>query len=212
MNKRMTLVAALVFVLVAALTLGLTACGSSDKTTTTAAPATTTTAASVTTTTAAAGTATTAAGGAATTLPAGSFTVPSIEMTADVQAYIAQMQTFATALSAIPDADDPLNITSVSGVTDAQITAAEAISTQAHAALDQLKAITPPASLKQLHDGLTQLIATAVDATDKAISALKSKDQAALDAAIAQAKTMDSQMNSMFESLAPLLMGGTPTS
>jgi hypothetical protein len=210
MTKRVTLVTAIVAcVFLAALAIGVVACGSgSAATTTTAAP--TTTSAAPTTTTAALATTTSAAGTATTA--AGSVTIPSIQMTPEVQAYIQKMQQWALALNSISSTDDPLKITDASAATAAQITAAEAVSAQAHAALDQLKAITAPAALAALQQSLVTLISGAVDATDKAIDALKKKDPAAFAAAKAQADQLETQMNGLFESLAPLLMGGTATS
>jgi hypothetical protein len=201
MTKRMTLTTTiLACLLVAVLAIGAAACGS-GATTTTAAPTTTTTAPA--TTTSAAGTATTAAG---------SVTVPSIQMTPEVQTYLQQMQQWTVALNSISRTDDPLKITDASKVTDAQITAAEAIATKARAALDQLTAIKPPAAFAAVHQSLVTLISSAADLTDKAIDALKKKDQAALSAVEAQANQLETQMNSLFESLLPLLMGGTATS
>lgn len=201
MAKRATRVATIIAcLLIAVLAIGATACGS-GATTTTAAPTTTT--AAPATTTSAAGTPTTAAG---------SVTLPSLQMTPEVQTYLQHMQQWLTALNSISSTDDPLKITDVSKVTDAQITAAEAVASKAHAALDQLKAITPPAALAAVHQSLVTLISGAADLTDKAIAALKKKDQAALTAVEAQANQLEAQMNSLFQSLLPLLMGGTATS
>jgi hypothetical protein len=186
MKKRVTPTTTIIAcLLIAVLAIGAAACGSGS-TTTTAAPTTTT--------------------------AAGSVTVPSLQMTPEVQTYLQQMQQWAAALNAISSTDDPLKITDASKVTDAQITAAEAVASKAHAALDQLKAITPPAALAAVHQSLVTLISSAADLTDKAIDALKKKDQAALTAVEAQANQLENQMNSLFESLAPLLMRGATTS
>jgi hypothetical protein len=205
-------------VLLAALAFGVAACGGEAATTTSAA-ATPTTAAPATTTTAAAGSPTSAAAptttagdGATTTTAAGSVTIPTLQMTPEVQAYIQAMQVWSAALQSIPDAGDPLSITDVSKVTDDQIKAAEGIQTQAHAALDQLKAIKAPAALEAFQNSLVSIISTAVDATDKAVDALKTKSQEKLDAAIAQVNGIEDQLGTLMGSLMPLLMGGTATS
>ena len=215
MTKRVTLATAIVAcVFLAALAIGVVACGSGGATTTTAAAPTTTvgptTTAAPTTTTVAPATTTSSAGTATTA--AGSVTVPSLQMTPEVQAYVQKMQQWGLALASIPETDDPLKITDVSKVTDAQISAAEAVSSQAHAALDQLKAIVPPAALAALQQSLVTIISGAVEATDKAIDALKKKDSAAFAAAKTQADALETQMDTLFQSLTPLLMGGTATS
>ena len=203
MRKRPTLASVLLasFVLVG-LAFGTGACGSAGGTPSTAA-------ASVTTTTQPS---TGEPGGTATT---GSATLPSIQVTPEVQTYLQQMQAWLTAMAKItPEdaADDPLKITDVSKVTDAQVGTAETMAAQAHAALDQLNAITPPAALTAFQQMLVSIISSAVDATDKTVAALKDRDQAALDAARARGDQLEAQLTSLMEELAPLLMGGTATS
>ena len=185
------------------LVLGTTACGSAGGTATTAAPATATQ------------TSPGGSGSTATTAASGSSTLPSIQMTPEVQAYLQQMQAWSAAMAKITPAnaaDDPLKIIDVSKVTDAQVTTAETMATQAHAALDQLKAIIPPPALTAFQQMLVSLISSAVDATDKTVAALKDRDQTALDAARAQGDRLEAQLNSLMGTLAPLLLGGTATS
>jgi hypothetical protein len=189
MSKRPTpTMTVLVCLLLTALALGTAACGSAGGTTTTAAPATVTT---------------------------GSVTVPSVPTTPEVQTYINQMRAWSATMAKITPADaanDPLKIADVSKVTDAQVSTAETMATQAHAALDELKAIIPPASLAAFQQMLVSLISSAVDETDKMVAALKNRDQSALDAARAQGDRLEAQLTSLMETLAPLLMGGTATS
>ena len=136
-------------------------------------------------------------------------------MTPELQAYLQHMQAWSAVMAKITPADaadDPLKITNVSKVTDAQVSMAEAMATQAHAALDQLRVITPPPALTAFQQMLVSLISGAVDATDKTVKALKNRDQAALDAARAEGDRLEAQLTSLMETLAPLLMGGTATS
>jgi hypothetical protein len=222
MKRRMTLATTIVLcVLIAALAVGLAACGSGG-TTTTAAPATTTTiapttTAAVATTTTAATTATTAAATVTTaastdTTAAGSFTMPSIQMTPEIQAYAQQLTAWAATLQSLPDSADPLQFTDVSQVTDAQVAAGEAGVKQIRTAVDQLKAITPPAELAQFQTLLANAILSEADIAERALDAIKNKDQAAFDAAKADGDKLEEQMNGLFDSLMPLLMGGTATS
>lgn len=202
MRKRAKLLTVIVAcTLLVVLAFAAAACGSTDETTTTAAPATTTTTAAATTTSAA-GTETTA----------GSMTVPSIQMTQELAAYLAQMQTLFGSLMSMPDTSNPLAITDVTKVTDAQIQTYEEALTQTKGALDGLKALKPPAELAAFQETLVGLIASEIDIATKAIDALKSKDQAAFDAAKAESEKLAAQMTAIFEQLAPLLMGGTATS
>jgi hypothetical protein len=227
MNKRVILATViLACVALAALAFGAVACGSGGAAATTtmtappttmmAAPTTTTAppttaAAAATTTSGAATTVTTA--GTTTTVDIGSLTLPTLQMTAEVQAYMQQMQAWAVTLQSVaPEGGDPLNVTDISKVTDAQVTAAEGMAAQAHKALDGLKAIKAPAELAAFHQALVGVIASAVDATDKGVQALQKRDQALFDAAKAQMDQIDTQMGSLMETLMPLLMGGTTTS
>jgi hypothetical protein len=212
MNKRVnaaTLV--LVCAVLAALAVGLVACGSEAATTTTA-PSTTATTAPPTT--AAPTTTSPEAPPSSTesTAGTGSVTVSSLEMTPELQAYLQQLETWAATLETPGAENESLDITDISQVTDAQVQAAEAVQKQTHAALDGLKAIEPPAQLKSLHDNLVGILASGVEAVDKAVEALKKKDQAMFDTAKAQMDQIGSQMEGLFESMASLLMGGTPTS
>ena len=133
-------------------------------------------------------------------------------MTPEVLAYIKQMQAWADALDLLPQADDPLSITSVSKVTDEQVQAAAAFAIMAHGALDQLKAIKPPAEVAAFQESLTTALSSQVDATDKAAQALRNKDQAMLDAAIAQGGQIELQWSALMDSVQSLLTGGTPAS
>ena len=164
MNKRVTLLTAIslcaVLVIIA---FAASACGSADETTTTAAPATTTTAASTVTT------------------AAGSATVPSL--TPELTAYLAQMQTLFSGLESMPDTSNPLVVTDISKVTDADIQAYQAALAQMKTALDGLKGLKPPAELASFQEALVNGIASEIDIAGKAIDALKSKDQVAFDEA-----------------------------
>jgi hypothetical protein len=206
MNKRVTLMtAAVLCVLLVALAISVAACGGSTTTTTaapvtTAAPATTTTAASTSDTGA---TATTAAGG---TTPA------SIQMTADVQAYLAQMQTLFGSLQSVSGSASPLDIKDVSTVTDAQIQGAEAMLAQMKTALDGMSKLQPPAALASFHQTLAATIQKLYDDASKAITALKAKDQAAFDAAKADSDKVVAEMENSLQQLIPLMMGGTTAS
>jgi hypothetical protein len=201
-----------------ALALVVTACGG-EKTTTTVRVTTTSSQAKtdstqgVATPAAAAG-ATTTSGAAATTTTAASVsvTLPSLQMTQAVQAYIKQMQAWGDALDVLPQGDNPLSVTKVSEVTDAQVKAAEAFATAAHGALAQLKAIKPPAEIAAFQETLTTALSSQLDATDKAVQALRTKDQALLDAAIAQGDQLSPQWSALMDSVQSLLTGGTPSS
>ena len=183
------------------LSIGVMACGSGDAATATTAAPTTTTLAAVTTT---------SAGGTATTA-AGSVTVPSVQATPELTSYLAQIQVVFATVASLADSADPTKIADASQVTDAQIKAAEAALAEIRTALDQLKALKPPAELAAFQAALVAGIATEVDIVSKAIDALKNKDQAALDAAKASASQLETQMSAILDQLLPL-MGGTPTS
>ena len=195
-----------------------TACGGDETTTTIQAMTTSTQAATdstqVVTTSSTAVSATTTSGAAttATTTATASVTLPSLQMTPAVQAYIKQMQAWADALDLLPQASDPLSITSVSTVTDEQVQAAAAFATMAHGALDQLKTIKPPAEVAAFQESLTTALSSQVDATDKAAQALRNKDQAMLDAAIAQGDQIELQWSALMDSVQSLLTGGPPAS
>jgi hypothetical protein len=215
MKKRMTATTtAVVCVLLLALALSVAACGGGSTTTTGAATTATTAAATSTTATSAPVTATSAGtsdtGATATT--AGSVTVPSIQMTADVTAYLQQMQTVFGSMQSLPDAANPLKITDVSTVTDAQIKSFEQTVAQMKSSLDGLSKITPPAGLATFQRTLATALQGLYDAATKAVQALKSKDQAAFDAAKAESDKVTTQMQSVLESLVPLMMGTTATS
>lgn len=124
----------------------------------------------------------------------------------------AGLGTWGAVLQSVPSEGDSLEVTDVAKVTDAQVQAAVAVATQAHAALDQLKAIKPPAEMVAFQASLVTLISGAVDLTDKAVQALQKKDQSGLDAAKTQADQLESQLTGLMTSLMPLLLGGTPTS
>ena len=196
----------------------LTACGGQETTTTIHAAATSTEAATnpsqavTTTSTAVSVTSTIGAATTATTAATGSVTLPSLPMTPEAQDYIKQMQAWADALDLLPQADDPLSTTDVSEVTDEQVQTAAAFAATAHGALDQLKAIKPPANLAAFQESLTTALSGEVDATDKALQALRNKDQAMLDAAIAQSDQLGSQWGGLMDSLDSLLTDGTPAS
>jgi hypothetical protein len=195
----------------------VTACGG-DETTTTIQATTSTQAATnssqVVTTSSTAASAITTSGAAttATTTATVSVTLPPLQMTPEVQTYIKQMQVWADALDLLPQADDPLSITSVSKVTDEQVQAAAAFAIMAHGALDQLKAIKPPAEVAAFQESLTTALSSQVDATDKAAQALRNRDQAMLDAAITQGDQLELQWSELMDSVQSLLTGGTPAS
>jgi hypothetical protein len=213
MKKRAILTATVVCVLLVVLAIGAAACGggatttTAAPTTTTAAPTTTTAAATVTT-----GAATDTTAGATATTAAGATTVPSIQMTAELTAYLGQMQTLFAGLSSIPDSEDPLKISDVSKVTDAQIATAEKAMEQIKTALAGLKDIKAPAELAAFHETLSNAITGELAVAAKAIQALKDKNQAAFDAAKAEGDKLEAQLNTALEQLVPLMMGGTPTS
>lgn len=193
MNKRVTLLKVILLgVLLVVVAFAAAACGSADETTTTAAP---------TTTTAAASTATTAAG---------SMTVPSL--TPELTAYLTQMQTLFAGLDALPETSDPMAVTDISKVTDADIKAYETALDQMKTALKGLKDLKPPAEIAAFQDALVKGIESSIDIAGKAIDALKDKDQAAFDAAKADADALDAEMETILEQLVPLMMGGTATS
>ena len=137
--------------------------------------------------------------------------MPSLQITPEVTSYLAQMQTVFGSVSSLPDSSSPFKVTDVSQVTDAQIKASEASLAQIQSALDQLKALKPPAELAAFQEALITGITSEIDIGSKAIDALKNKDQAALDAAKAESDKLDAQMNSILDQLTPL-MGGTATS
>jgi hypothetical protein len=190
-----------------ALTLIVTACG--GEATTTTVQATTSSTRAVTTTSAVAP-ATTTSGAATTdtTAATDSVTLPSLQITPELQAYIEKMQVFAASLQVLPAADDPLSVTDASEVTAAQVTAGEAFATMAHGALDQLKAIQPPAEVAAFHENLIVVLLAEVNATDKAAQALRNKDQAMLDAAKAESGQLEMQWSGLMDSLQSLLSGG----
>ena len=202
-NAFVTLLMTLLF----ALTLVVTACGGEATTTTSQA---TTSSTRVVTTTSAVVPATTTSGAATTdtTAATDSVTLPSLQMTPELQAYVQKMQVFAAALQVLPAADDPLSVTDASEVTAAQVKAGEAFATMAHGALDQLKAINPPAEVAAFHENLGTVLLAEVNATDKAAQALRNKDQATLDAAKAQSGQLEMQWSGLMESLQSLLSGG----
>ena len=47
--------------------------------------------------------------------------------------------------------------------------------------------------------------------TKRAVDALKAKDQAKLDAAVAQVSGIEDQLSGLMQSMLPLLMGGSST-
>ena len=197
MKKRMNLPTAIMLgVLLVVLAFAAAACGSAAQTTTTAAP---------TTTTSAAATTTTAAGAT------GSVTVPSIQMTPELTAYLTQMQTVFGGLQSLPDTSNPLKVADISKVTDADIQTYDAALAQIKTALDGMKALKPPAELAAFQETLVQAIQSEIDIAGKAIDALKNKDQAAFDAAKADSDKLDAQMNTLLEQLVPLMTGGTAT-
>lgn len=197
-SKTTLLITIVACVVLATLAFAAAACSSGD-TTTTAAPATTTTAA------APAGTDTTA--GATDTTAAG-VTVPSIEMTPDVQTYLGQLTVAMGSLQALPDSTDPFKMDPAT-VTDAQIASSNDALAQVQKALDALKALTPPDSLKTIHETLVNAFSSEIDVAKKAIEALKNKDQAALTAAKAESDKIDQQMTDFFNQLVPMMSGGT---
>ncbi len=211
MKYRMSVSIVVALALLLVLAFAVAACGSSSETTTTAAPATTTTAAAATTTTAAAATGTTVSGSDTTASTAGSVTVPSITMTPELTAYLAQMQSLFGSFAAMPDEADPFSVTDISQVTDAQIQAAEAALAQIKTAVEGLKKLQPPAELKAFQDTLVSAIESELSIGAKAIQALKDKDATALAAAKAESDKLDAQMSSMIEQLAPLIMGTMTT-
>jgi hypothetical protein len=211
MNKRTTLTMALVAcMLLVAFAFAVVACGSNTETTTTAAPATTTSAAATTTTATAPATSTSA--GATNSTAAGSFTLPSIQMTPEIETYIQQMTAVFGSLQSLPEEDKPFSITDISQVTDAQIKTFEDAMTQMKAALEGLKALKPPADLAPFQEALTSLVSNSIDIGGKALDAMKNKDQAAFDAAKAESDKLETQMTSILAAIMPLMMGGTATS
>jgi hypothetical protein len=214
MKSRESVVLAVLIPALLALALVVTGCGGGGTTTTIQATTTSTQAATTSTqtaTTTSANTSATTASGAATTATTAtteSVTLPSLQMTPAVQAYIKQMQAWANTLDLLPEADDPLSITDASDVTDAQVKAGEAFATAARGDLDQLKAIKPPAEAAAFQETLITALSGEVDATDKALQAVQNKDQAMLDAAVAQGDQLESQWGGLMDSLSSLLASG----
>ena len=120
------------------------------------------------------------------------MTVPSL--TPELTAYLTQMQTLFAGLDALPETSDPMAVTDISKVTDADIKAYETALDQMKTALNGLKDLKPPAEIAAFQDALVKGIESSIDIAGKAIDALKDKDQAAFDAAKADADALDAEM------------------
>jgi hypothetical protein len=194
----------------------LTACGSGPATTTTTAGPTLTTASPTTSTTVGTSSPTAAptTAGAATT--AGTDTTAVTDTTAGVTTadtatqdeYKATMsawvmgplQRLDTSVFAIPD---PANATTE------QIDAAAAFASQARALLDQLKAIKPSAEALEPHNQFVKAYEDLLAATDKFVSALRSKDAGDLPAIDQAMSTAQVQIQRSVSILSPMI-GLTP--
>jgi hypothetical protein len=218
---RPVFMAALILTLVAIAVVGTTACGSgTPATTTTTAPSATTapsvtaasptTASSVTTassiTSSTAGAPTTA--GAATT--AGTATTAGLTTadTATQEQYKTEMsawvlgplQTLDTSVFDIPD---PANATTE------QIDAVAAFVSQAGALLDQLKTIKPSAEAAEPHNQFVKAYEDLLAATDKFVSAMRSRDASDLPAIAQAISTAQGQIQQSVSILSPMI-GLTP--
>ena len=180
----------LVCVLVIAAVAGVAACGSASGPTSTNAPATTN---APTTTTMSA---TTAAAGATTSVTQADY---KSQMAAWVTGVLEKLDTSSI------DALDSAN------VTPAQLDAASAFLDKARAALDQLKAITPPAAVATVHNQFVKAFEDLIAATDSTISALRSNNAADLAAAGDAGAKAQQELQTSMAALGPVI-GLTPPS
>jgi hypothetical protein len=189
----------LTLTLVAIALVGVTACGSG------AAPTTTSVAPSVT----AASSTTSLVAGAATT--AGTATTAEVTTadTATQDEYKTKMSAWVTGPlqkldTSVFDIPDPANATSQ------QIDAVAAFVSQAQAALDQLKTIKPSAEASSAHNQYVKAYEDLLAATEKYVSAMRSKDASGL-ASIEQAmSTAQTQIQQSIGILGPMI-GLTPS-
>ena len=103
------------------------------------------------------------------------------------------------------DIPDPANATT------AQIDAVAAFVSQARAALDQLTAIQPSAEAAATHTQFVKAYEDLLAATDKYVSAMRSKDASEVSAIQQAMATADGQIQQSVGTLAPMIGLGTPT-
>jgi hypothetical protein len=170
---------------------------------------TSTTAKGASTTTGASGATTTSNANGATTTSAGpdgtdSSTETTVALSPALQQYKSDMSQWAAIFETLPEGD-PTEITDVIDTSQVDVDAAVQFAAAVHGLLDQLKAIQPPAEIAATHQKLVDVIADLVAATDKAVDALKNKDQAAMDAVLADKAAIEDRAGPVFESLTPFL-------
>jgi hypothetical protein len=171
------------------------------QTSTTAKASSTTTEESATTTTTK-GTPTTSAGSSSTD----SSTDTSAALSPALQKYKSDMSEWAAVLQTLPEGD-PLEITDVVDTSQVDVDAAVEFASAVHGLLDQLKAVKPPAEVTPAHEKLVDVITDMIAVTDRAVEALKNKDQTAMDAAQAEKAAIEDRTGPVLEALAPFLGG-----
>lgn len=210
-SASVTLVIALLLTSLAA---GVAGCGSTDGTTTTAALQTTTTApattAAVTAGTEAVTTSTEAATTSTEAAQAGPLGAQSKAGGTKPQDYPTQMLAFGKALAALPVTDDPSNFTDVAAITAGQLKAAKQYVAGIHKAVDQLKAVKPPAGIADAHAKVVAQMDALAAATDKLMTAALTKDQAGFDAAQAEGQAAVQALQTAMEELRTAMGGATP--
>ena len=196
--------AALTLVLVAIVAMGIAGCGSGTATTTIG-PTTTTGPAPtmVTTTSTTVGAPTTTAAASPTTAATTTAdTVTQDQYKTAMSAWVTgPLQTLDTSAFDIPD---PANATT------AQIDAVAAFVTEAGAVLDQLKAIKPSAEALVPHTQFVKAYADLLAATDKYVSAMRSKDASQLAAIEQSMSTAQTQIQQLVGTLSSMI-GLTPS-
>ena len=204
MNKRVALMAVLIGIvlLLAALAAGATGCGPKDSTTTAAPKNAAETGPSQTTS--AAVTTTIAPGPAGLSGPFLATSSPPFEQ------YSTEMRDFGQALADLPTTDDPSTLTDVTAVTSELLQAAKDYVAGIHSAIAQLEAIQPPAEITGAHQEVVAGIEALAATTDKLISAIEDRDQAAFDAALTEGQAAVQALQASMEALGSLLGGTTP--
>ena len=181
-------------------TQSVTATVAASSSTTMTAPTTTTTMATTTTTEAA----------TSTTSATGPSTASTIAMTPDVVKYVADFMAWTNAIQGIASQLGGLEMArDVTKISAADLKAAEASVAVVHKFADQLRRIKAPAVVAAVHQKVVAGFDDLVAILDKELRAMRNKDQAGVEAAMAEGEAQTAFANAM-EEWSLLLAGTTP--
>jgi hypothetical protein len=112
------------------------------------------------------------------------------------------MYNFALDFATLPTGS-PLMVLDIGTITSADVQAATAYVTALAGALDELKAIQPPAEVAATHQKLVGAMSGLLAAATKGAQALQAKDGAALSAAQSDAQPYEAQITALTQELKP---------